>query len=546
MKSHRTSLFIVASCLLCGTALCQEKDPAATLRQDDSNRVVNQNSGQSLADIARGLRKDHTATVQTTPEDAKKLFSAVDDIFEFAANDTGFPKRASVKRRLIGKDEVEKYIRTEEGKEEYAQRLARSEMTMKKFGFLPRDFNLREFLVKATSHDIAAYYDDETKTVSLLNWVPYETQEPILAHELTHALQDQSYDLKVWMKGGPARPTAGEHRKDQSAGNDETMDARRAVVEGQAMVVLVDYLLAPLGRNLRDTPGLIYQMEEPAVKAVADSELLHNAPMILRETGTFPYREGLIFEGELLQKGGKEMAFSGPFLRPPATTHEVMDPRAYIEREKLMSVKIPDLRPLLGASYELYDSGDIGELDVRALLEQYGRRTVANDLAMAWQGGAYVIFRRTDKTVVSTDSPKTTDLSLLYVSRWKSPETAQRFVRLYSTAVAQRYQSVSPQTAEPCAAAKCAVTTTQFSTEEGPVLIEQWQDNSVTISESFDATTAAKLVGAVHDGAPGVQSDNLQNGEIGLRLYEFPGFAAFQAEIGATIADSLAEMFAER
>ena len=546
MKSHHTSLFIVAGCLLCGTALCQEKDPAATLRQDDSNRVVNQNQGQSLADIARGLRKDHTATVQTTAEDAKKLFSAVDEIIDFAATDTGFPKRANVKRRLIGKDEVEKYIRTQEGKEEYAQRLVRSEMTMKKFGFLPRDFNLRDFLVKAAGQDVAAYYDEDTKTVSLLNWVPYDKQQPIIAHELTHALQDQNYDLKAWMKGSQAPSPGGEPGKNQSADNDETMDARRAVVEGQAMVVLVDYLLAPLGRTVQNTPGLIYQMEEPAVKAVIDSELLHNAPMVLRETGTFPYREGLIFEGELLQHGGKQMAFAGPFLRPPATTHEVMDPRAYIEREKLMPVKIPDLRQLLGANYELYDSGTVGELDVRALLEQYGRRTVAQELAPAWQGGAYVIFRRTEKTVASTDLPKTADLSLLYVSRWKSPETARRFARLYSATVAQRYQSVSPLTAEPCTSAKCAVTTTQFSTEEGPVLIEQWQDNSVTISESFDATTAAKLVGAVRDGAPGVQSDNLQNGEIGLRLYEFPGFTAFQAEIGAAITDSLAEMLAER
>ena len=72
------------------------------------------------------------------------------------------------------------------------------------------------------------------------------------------------------------------------------MTARDAVVEGQAMVVLIDFQLARVGRNLQNTPGLVYQMEDPAVKASPDSELLHSAPMILREAGTFPYRYGLI------------------------------------------------------------------------------------------------------------------------------------------------------------------------------------------------------------------------------------------------------------
>ena len=87
--------------------------------------------------------------------------------------------------------------------------------------------------------------------------------------------------------------------------NDESVLARHAVIEGQATMVMLDYILAPFGRSVQIRPGIIYQMEDPAVRATYDSELLHNAPMILRESGTFPYRAGLIFEGELLHKGGK-------------------------------------------------------------------------------------------------------------------------------------------------------------------------------------------------------------------------------------------------
>src|SRR5579864_301796 len=309
--------------------------PALALCQDNG-------SSQSLGDVARKLHKDATEEVRMTDADTKKLFESVDTIFAFASEDSGMPKHAAVKRRLVSKADVEKYMSGALAKEEYTQRFAQEELSMKKFGYLPRNFNLREYLVKSTGQQIAGYYDDEAKTISMLNWVPPDQQEPILAHELTHALQDQNYDLKAWMKVEQRASQPGEKKNGGPDVNDDSIPARRAAVEGQAQIVFVDYILAPLGRNLQNTPGLLYQMEEPAVKAAADSQLLHDAPMILREMGTFPYREGLIFEGELLEKGGKQMAFSGVFARPPRNTHEVMQPNAYMNREKLSQVHIPD------------------------------------------------------------------------------------------------------------------------------------------------------------------------------------------------------------
>jgi hypothetical protein len=310
------------------------------------------------------------------------------------------------------------------------------------------------------------------------------------------------------------------------------------VVEGQAQIVFVDYILAPLGRSLQNTPGLIYQMEEPAVKASADSQLLHDAPMILREVGTFPYREGLIFEGELLEKGGKAMAFSGVFARPPRNTHEVLQPTAYIGRERVSPVRIPDVQQILSDKYAVYDSGGIGELDVRALLKTYGNRKEAETLAGSWQGGAYVAFRRTAKA--APDTLTTADLSLLYVSRWKSPASAERFAHIYATAIAQRYQSATPQPGASCAGAKCPAFAVQILTEEGPVIVQQWTDNTVLVSESFDQITAGKLVDAVREANGEVQADNVRPDELGLRLYDLPGFSTFQARIGDRIFRELA------
>jgi hypothetical protein len=527
-----TRLLLVCS-LICGSAFGLQAASPAPAASSDSNSGTDQ--GQSLGEMARKVRKDHTQEVQMSDADAKELFKSVDKIVAFASEDSGFPKRTAVKRRLVSSAEVEKFTRDQQEKEEYAQRLTRSEMTMKKFGLLSRDFNLREFVVRANGKEIAAYYDDETKTISMVNWIPLERQAPILAHELTHALQDQNYDLKAWMKVEAPKP--GEKKNNESDVNDDSIPARRAAVEGQAQIVFVDYILAPLGRNLQNTPGLLYQMEEPAVKAAADSQLLHDAPVILREMGTFPYREGLIFEGELLEKGGKQMAFSGVFARPPRNTHEVMQPTAYMNREKLSQVHIPDVQQILSDKYAVYDTGGVGELDVRALLKTYGNRKEADILAGSWSGGAYVAFRRTAKP--AADALTTADLSLLYVSRWKSPASADRFAHIYATAIAQRYQSATPQAVTSCAGAKCPAFAVQILTEEGPVIVQQWADNTVLVSESFDQMTAGKLVDAVRSGNADVQADNVGLDELSSRLYDLPEFSAFQTLIGDRIRREL-------
>ena len=209
-------------------------------------------SGQSLGDVARKLRKDTTNEVKMTDADTKKLFASVDRIFAFAAEDTGMPKHAAVKRRLVSKADLENDTTRQLAREEFAKSFAQEELSMKKMGFLPRDFNLKEFLVKSTGQEIAAYYDDETKTISMLNWVPFDQQEPILAHELTHALQDQSFGMEKWMK---AAETEGDKKNDPMPSDidtDEESEAREAVVGIMERVTVAD--LCERARRLQQNP----------------------------------------------------------------------------------------------------------------------------------------------------------------------------------------------------------------------------------------------------------------------------------------------------
>jgi hypothetical protein len=488
---------------------------------------------QSLADIARKVRKDKPAEIKMTELDTKELFRSVDKVFEFASEDTGFPKHTAVKKQIVGQTDIEKFTKDRLARTEFSQRFARAELTMKKFGLLPRDFNLREFLVKSNGQSIAGLYDEETKTISLLNTVSLERQGPILAHELTHALQDQNYDLQHWAKAGAKTASAAKNKSDERDINDESTTARHAIVEGQAMVVYIDYMLAPFGRNLKDTPGVVASMEDSAVSATIDTELMHKAPMVLREAGSFPYRDGLFFEADILAQRGKQAAFQGVFAQPPRNTHEVFDSKAYLEHAKLAPVQIPDLRSLLSQDYEVFDTGSFGELDVRALLKQFGDKHGATDFAPAWQGGAYIAFKRIQ--IAAGAEPTTADVALLYVSHWKTSQAAEHFARFYATTVSKRYQKAAVQAVPACAATPCPTGAAEVSTEEGPVIVEEWPDNTVIVSESFDSATAAKLSAAIRTASAERHADAAPQLELTPRLYSLPAFRAFQAQVGSRI-----------
>jgi hypothetical protein len=518
--------FYLCAVLFCSSCVCvgQQADLPSSLSTPD-NAQQSQDSGQSLGDLARRARKDHSEETEMTPEDAKKLFAAVDRITTFAAEDSGFPQHGPVKRQLIAPADIEKLMRERLSRDDHAERYARAELTMKKFGLLPRDFNMKEFMIKAERKDIVAFYDDETKSISMVNTIPLAEQEAVLAHELTHALQDQNYDLHTW--GKPSLKDA----KGNPVSDDEGSDARRAVIEGQATVVFTDYLLARVGRNVQNTPGIIYRMEDPSIKGTIDTPMMHDAPMILREAGTFPYHEGLIFEGELLQAGGKQMAFAGAFAHPPKNTHEVIQPRAYLDHEKLPGLPFPDARALLQDEYEVFDSGSVGELDVRALLWQYSGRTLADDLSKDWRGGAYVALHKKSAAAATTS-----DLKLYYVSRWNTDLAAQRFAKFYGNAVTRRYQTASPASSTACVGSDCPLSTVQFTTEEGPVMIELWKNDTVVISEGFDADTAAKLNSATRENSHKAAASTVPQRELGMRLYDLPAFREWQAQLEKEIA----------
>ena len=118
-----------------------------------------------------------------------------------------------------------------------------------------RDFDLKPFLLSLLTEQIAGYYDEKTKTVNLLNWIEPDDQKPVLAHELTHALQDQKVGLEKWSDSGFKGTSKTASEDAERIAVDEKETARQAVAcEGQAMVVFVG-LWAAQGRDAGERAG---------------------------------------------------------------------------------------------------------------------------------------------------------------------------------------------------------------------------------------------------------------------------------------------------
>ena len=206
-----------------------------------------------------------------TAEEAKELFRSIDEILHFASQDTLLPVKRTVKKAMKSREEVEKYIGDKFKDDADRIRFERSELVLKKFGLLPRKFDLHDFLIELMGEQVAGYYDEKTKTINMLDWVGLEMQKPIMAHELTHALQDQSFDLEKMTKEDDEIEKRGPQDPNALIKIDERSTARSAVMEGQAMIVFADYMLKPMGRSVQDSPKLLDMMQSEMEKTKAAS-----------------------------------------------------------------------------------------------------------------------------------------------------------------------------------------------------------------------------------------------------------------------------------
>jgi hypothetical protein len=507
---------VIAGLGLSATAYAQQGSTGSAPPTGSNQSTGAKSTGTRSPDSDQAA--DSKSVTHITPEQAKELFALVDELMKFSSDETGLPIKSNVKRTLITRAAVEAYLEEKFNEDESAKRLERDEIVLKKFGLLDRDFELKPFLLSLLKEQIEAYYDSKTKTVNMLDWVDVEDQKPVLAHELTHALQDQHSDLEKWDDQTPDDVSTNAAGDQDHLARDEMDTARDAVAEGQATAVMMDYVLKPLGKSLVKDPEIMDRLKDQ-MTASENSPVMARAPLLLSESMLFPYREGLSFEQDIWMDQGKTAAFAGALDHPPTSSWEIINPRVYEQKQMPAIPLLPNFHGLTDKLYKPYDIGQVGQLDLHILAELFGGDAAATDLTPAWNGGLYWAGQlRSATTPAEKDSTKS--LSLFYLSVWKSSASANDFAKMYADNLGRKYSNVHLDTSPSVTAASSDGSIEEvYSTSEGPVVITV-RGKLVYVAESFPLDVARKLTELMLDAQGG--------GE--LRMAALPGSLVPQAD----------------
>lgn len=315
----------------------------------------------------------------------------------------GLTPKKKVVCHLHSKDKIRGFILSTIDTKVPAERMRMEELVFKAIGFIPKDFDYKKGLIELYVSQIGGYYDPEKDHYIMADWMPDLLQTPVAVHELTHALQDQYYDLEKLI--------------DMNLGNSDELLARSALVEGDATAVMHDYT-----RGLAGLPPL-------KSEAVIDSLLMQNVLSLGFSTGDgipdslklyllFPYTSGLRFAHTLLQKEGYT-AIDDAFRTPPRSTEEVLHPEKYGKGDfvlpppqEVVSSGCPKELPVLY-------SDTLGEFAISILLSSATKRKAdAAEAAKGW-GGDIVVVR--DKGEGAR--------CLVWETRWDSEGDAEEFWR---------------------------------------------------------------------------------------------------------------------
>lgn len=351
------------------------------------------------------------APAQRAPHD---VLAQIDRYAEELTRMTGLPFRKKVESAVLSRGKVNEFLKGRVNEVASPEEIRREELALKKFGLVPQDFDLAKSTIEIFTEQAIALYDFHRKKLYLTDWPSSETQEPALVHELAHALADQNFGLKRYMTGAKQ--------------DDDASLARMAVMEGQASWLMTEHSVKRLGQSLKSPDTGAEAMARVANAPDGQFPVFDQAPLYMRQTLLFPYTKGMLFQHAVVEKMG-DKAFSEVFVRPPASTQQILHPEKYFVSTVPSTPRLPDF-PAKG--YRRIIDGTFGELDHAILLEQYVSEGEATQLSPRWRGGRYALYESRDRS----------RSVLAYASEWDSEEAASQYLQNYRAVLQKKWKKM--------------------------------------------------------------------------------------------------------
>ncbi len=352
--------------------------------------------------------------------DGKSVCAQVPGITAQLTAISGMKLRHAVPCAYITKEQINQFLNKRVKEVETPEDERAEELTLKKFGLVPQDFDLAKNEVDLLTEQAAAFYDYNRKKLFITDSTTGESQEPVLAHELSHALADQNFNLARYIKQG---------RK-----SDDGSTARLAVMEGQATWMMSEYLARKAGGSLVDSPQAAAAMANMTDEGNGQYPVYDNEPLYLKLTLVFPYTQGMLFQNAVIERDHQE-AFGEVFRRAPVSSQQIMHPDKYFAGVQPTGPKVPD--PHLPRGYKGLVEGTLGELEHSIMLEQYTSKERAAELAPHWRGCSFELY----------ENKKAGRVVLLYASEWDSEDAGRQYFAAYREVLGKKWKSMTVDSA---------------------------------------------------------------------------------------------------
>ena len=290
-------------------------------------------------------------------------------------------------------------------------------------GGVPFDF---EAMIKATQSQIGAYYYPADRSVNIpIGSIPIQELQIIIAHELTHVLQDQHFGLDRLL----------------STTNSDELLAHQALAEGDATLVQYLWFFDRAGRVMSDAQlqrfvndiasTTVGEVKRNLKDATADPQVvktIDETPNFIFEQPIGIYFRGLAFVFELKKRGGWATV-NRAYTNLPMSMEHILHPDKYFAGESLEEIALPDLaNETFTGNWELLDQDTLGELSLRIIFNTFDIQT-SHAAAAGWHGDQYIVLKHRD------GAP-----ALVLFTTWDTEQDAIEFKTAYEDVLAIKHR----------------------------------------------------------------------------------------------------------
>ncbi len=322
------------------------------------------------------------------------------------------------------------------------------------FGLIKKGVNLKDTFLNLYTEQIAGFYDNQTKELYVIDNPKISNLESsiVISHELTHALQDQYFDLNKFIK-------------DKT--NQDIALAKLSLIEGEAMLSSIEYMSKSIVSKGLGAFSMVADLLKNPLGGSFSSDALSQTPGFLVEQMTFPYIQGMEFTTFVKNEFGGWEGLAKVYSNPPVSTEQIIHPEKYIAGEKPVEVNI-DENFFKDKKYSFIKKDTLGEFFLFNYFLEYLGEDESKEASSGWGG---------DKSVIFSD--KNDNTIMLYKSSWDTTNDANEFFESYKNSIKSRFKNSISSIKE-------TKNTFTIKTDKGLVYIIL-KNNTVNIAEGFDS-----------------------------------------------------------